>query len=236
SSTCVNFIRWFDPPMCQRYVQIIPGLLRSRNELEEILAIVEEKRLRLMKFFIISWAVMGYDVVDECRDTDHGFVHLEELGLLANSGKLRDQLIVYFDIKTQREVQLATEINNLTRQLVNSIDERCSFIQELERLPGNVMAYKTREELRGLQAMKMRTIAFSCTFRPSKGLTFIKLCKWEKVGLRVVFFAYGLFLLTFLSFCNVTMISSAIGEIFFKIKSFSSTMGKLPVSPTGDMF
>ncbi|GKC73627.1 hypothetical protein Tco_1119510, partial [Tanacetum coccineum] len=30
SPTCVNFIRWFDPPMCQRSVQIIQGLLRSR--------------------------------------------------------------------------------------------------------------------------------------------------------------------------------------------------------------
>ncbi|GJX64602.1 heat stress transcription factor B-4-like protein [Tanacetum coccineum] len=29
----------------------------------------------------------------QTHDTDHGFVHLEELGLLANSGKLRDQLI-----------------------------------------------------------------------------------------------------------------------------------------------
>ncbi|GJX01211.1 zinc finger, GRF-type containing protein [Tanacetum coccineum] len=36
SPTCVNFLRWYDPPMCQRSVQIIPGLLRSRNELEEI--------------------------------------------------------------------------------------------------------------------------------------------------------------------------------------------------------
>ncbi|GKC09399.1 hypothetical protein Tco_1001009 [Tanacetum coccineum] len=59
--------------------------------------------------------VMGYGVVDECGFelidgmnsfgyTDRGFVHLEELGLLANSCKLRDQLIVYFDMKTQREV------------------------------------------------------------------------------------------------------------------------------------
>ncbi|GJT13660.1 zinc finger, GRF-type containing protein [Tanacetum coccineum] len=38
SPTCVNFLRWFDPPMCQRSVQIIPSLLRSHNELEEILA------------------------------------------------------------------------------------------------------------------------------------------------------------------------------------------------------
>nr|GEZ58755.1 putative Gag-Pol polyprotein [Tanacetum cinerariifolium] len=34
---------WYDPPMCQRSVQIILGLLRSCNELEEIVAMVEEK-------------------------------------------------------------------------------------------------------------------------------------------------------------------------------------------------
>ncbi|GKC99440.1 zinc finger, GRF-type containing protein [Tanacetum coccineum] len=55
SPTCVNFLRWYDPPMCQRSVQIIPGLLRSRNELEEIVAMVEEKRRKLLKFLIISW-------------------------------------------------------------------------------------------------------------------------------------------------------------------------------------
>ncbi|GJY67282.1 zinc finger, GRF-type containing protein [Tanacetum coccineum] len=55
SPTCVNFLRWYDPPMCQRSVQIIPGLLRSRNELEEILAMVEEKRRKLLTFLIISW-------------------------------------------------------------------------------------------------------------------------------------------------------------------------------------
>ncbi|GJW15808.1 hypothetical protein Tco_0019941 [Tanacetum coccineum] len=38
---------WFDPPMCQKSVQIIPSLLRSRKEFEEILAMVEEKRLNL---------------------------------------------------------------------------------------------------------------------------------------------------------------------------------------------
>ncbi|GKD18565.1 hypothetical protein Tco_1207723 [Tanacetum coccineum] len=51
-----------DPPMCQRSVQIIPGLLRSRNELKEILAIVEEKRLKLIKCLIISWVVFGFYV------------------------------------------------------------------------------------------------------------------------------------------------------------------------------
>ncbi|GJV33018.1 zinc finger, GRF-type containing protein [Tanacetum coccineum] len=74
SPTCVNFLWWFDPPMCQRSVQNILGLLRSRNELEEILVMVEEKRLRLMKFLIISWVVIGYGVVDEC-----GFELIDEM-------------------------------------------------------------------------------------------------------------------------------------------------------------
>ncbi|GJW94423.1 hypothetical protein Tco_0174095 [Tanacetum coccineum] len=146
SPTCVNFIWWFDPPTCQRSVQIIPGLLRSCNELEEIIAMVEEKRLRLLE----------------------------------NSGKLRDQLIVYFDMKTQREIQLATEINNLTRKLVDNIDERHSFIQERERLPGNVMAYKTREELKSLQrddlikAIEIRMTTLQLHLQAVKGVDFYK--------------------------------------------------------------
>nr|GEU47069.1 ribonuclease H-like domain, reverse transcriptase, RNA-dependent DNA polymerase [Tanacetum cinerariifolium] len=49
-------------------------------------------------------------------------------------------------------------------RLVQSIDERHSFIQELERWPRNLKAYKTRYELTGLQkddlikAMEMRKI------------------------------------------------------------------------------
>ncbi|GJW65040.1 hypothetical protein Tco_0116924 [Tanacetum coccineum] len=50
---------WYDPPMCQRSVQIIPRLLRSRNELEEILAMVEEKRGKLLTFLIISWVTLA---------------------------------------------------------------------------------------------------------------------------------------------------------------------------------
>ncbi|GJZ04780.1 hypothetical protein Tco_0538055 [Tanacetum coccineum] len=98
-------------------------------------------------------------------DFDHGFVHLEELRLLANSRKLRDLLLICFDMKTQSKVHLATKIKNLTRQLFDSLDEKCSFIQEIERMPGNVISYKTREELKGLQtddqikAMDMRMIA-----------------------------------------------------------------------------
>ncbi|GJU59978.1 hypothetical protein Tco_1237744 [Tanacetum coccineum] len=95
--------------MCQRSVQIIPGLLRSRNELEEIFVVVEEKRRKLLKFLIISW--------------------------------------------TQREAQQENELSNLTRQmqLLASVNYRRVLIEELERLPGNLVAYKTREHLKRIQ-------------------------------------------------------------------------------------
>ncbi|GKA91934.1 hypothetical protein Tco_0813859 [Tanacetum coccineum] len=130
SPTCVNFLRWFDPPMCQKSIQIIPGLLKSRNELKEILVMVEEKRLKLMKFLIISWVVFR---------------------VLANSTKLPEQLLVYFDMQKQREARLANELSNLMMQLVESVNERRAFIEELEHLPRNLVAYKTREELKRLQ-------------------------------------------------------------------------------------
>ncbi|GJS58491.1 hypothetical protein Tco_0653275 [Tanacetum coccineum] len=90
---------------------------------------------------------------------------IDKLRVLANSTKLRDQLLVYFDMHTQKEAQLVTELSNLTRQFVEIIDERRSFIQVLERLPINMLAYKTREELKGLpkgdliKATKMRKVA-----------------------------------------------------------------------------
>ncbi|GJZ21918.1 hypothetical protein Tco_0558957 [Tanacetum coccineum] len=89
--------------MCQRSVQIILGLLRSRNELKEIIAMVEEKRQELMQ--------------------------------------------------TQREAQQANELFNLTRQrqLLASVNYRRAIIEELERLPGNLVAYKTREHLKRIQ-------------------------------------------------------------------------------------
>ncbi|GKD60422.1 hypothetical protein Tco_1297931 [Tanacetum coccineum] len=75
---------------------------------------------------------------------DNGFMNLEQLRLLANSNLLKYQLLVYFDLKTQREVQLRTKINILTRQLLDIIDERRSFIGELEQLLSTkVMPYKT---------------------------------------------------------------------------------------------
>ncbi|GJS54151.1 hypothetical protein Tco_0627513 [Tanacetum coccineum] len=126
SPTCVNFLRWYDSPMCQRSVQIIPGLLRSRNELEEIVAMVEEKRRKLLKFLIISWVVFGFYVY--CTI----FVHLEEL------------------MQMQREAQQANELSNLRRQrqLLASVNYRRAIIEELEHLPRNLVTYKTREHLK----------------------------------------------------------------------------------------
>ncbi|GKE67187.1 hypothetical protein Tco_1521348 [Tanacetum coccineum] len=62
SLTCVNFLKWYYPPMCQRFVQIIPELLRSRNELEEILAMVEEKQRKFL--FLLDVLIYGYDLVN----------------------------------------------------------------------------------------------------------------------------------------------------------------------------
>ncbi|GKB02797.1 hypothetical protein Tco_0830886 [Tanacetum coccineum] len=114
--------------------------------------------------------------------TDNGFVNLEEHRILMNLDLLKDQVLVYFDLKTQREVQLATEINNLTRQLLDIIDERRSFIGELEQhLPKNVMAYKTRQELKGLQkddmtrAMELSLIALQLHHQAIKGCFVYKL-------------------------------------------------------------
>ncbi|GJZ35167.1 hypothetical protein Tco_0580984 [Tanacetum coccineum] len=80
-----------------------------------------------------------------------------------------------------REVQLATEISNLTRQLLDIIDERRSFIGELEQLlPTNVIAYKTRQELKCHQkddmitAMEMRSKALQLHHLAMKGFHFYK--------------------------------------------------------------
>ncbi|GJS45017.1 hypothetical protein Tco_0595138, partial [Tanacetum coccineum] len=94
---------------------------------------------------------------------------------------LKDQLLDYFDLKTQREVQLATEINNLMRQLLDIIDEKRSVIGELEqRLPINVMAYKTRQELKChqkddmIRATEMRSTTLQLHHQAMKGFHFYK--------------------------------------------------------------
>ncbi|GKF80877.1 hypothetical protein Tco_0239479, partial [Tanacetum coccineum] len=54
---------------------------------------------------------------------------------------------------TQREVQQANELSNLTRQrqLLASVNNRRAIIEELERLSGNFMVCKTTEHLKRIQ-------------------------------------------------------------------------------------
>ncbi|GJW71937.1 hypothetical protein Tco_0128854 [Tanacetum coccineum] len=56
-------------------------------------------------------------------------------------------------MQTQREAQQANELSNLTRQrqLLASVNIRHTIIEELERLPGNFVAYKTTEHLKRIQ-------------------------------------------------------------------------------------
>ncbi|GKD60421.1 hypothetical protein Tco_1297930, partial [Tanacetum coccineum] len=55
-------------------------------------------------------------------------------------------------MQTQREAQQASELSNLTRQrqLLASVN-RPAIIEELERLPRNLVTYKTREHLKYIQ-------------------------------------------------------------------------------------
>ncbi|GJY52822.1 hypothetical protein Tco_0444486 [Tanacetum coccineum] len=68
----------------------------------------------------------------------------------ANSTKLIDQLLVYFKRETQREARSTNDLSNLMLQLLESVNERRSFVEELERLRGNLVTYKTREKLKSL--------------------------------------------------------------------------------------
>nr|GEV15174.1 zinc finger, GRF-type [Tanacetum cinerariifolium] len=54
---------------------------------------------------------------------------------------------------TQRKAQQANELSNLTRQwqLLASVNYRSAIIEELERLLGNLVAYKTTEHLKRIQ-------------------------------------------------------------------------------------
>ncbi|GJX34062.1 zinc finger, GRF-type containing protein [Tanacetum coccineum] len=112
SPTCVNFLRWYDPPMCQRSVQIIPGLLRSRNELEEIVAMVEEKRRKEVAFLL--------DVLSS----------LSAFNIYHSSKTQRE---------TQQANELSNLTRQ--RQLLASVNYRRAIIEELECLSGNLVAY-----------------------------------------------------------------------------------------------
>nr|GFB20778.1 hypothetical protein [Tanacetum cinerariifolium] len=56
-------------------------------------------------------------------------------------------------MQTQKEAHQANELSYFTRQrqLLASVNYRRVIIEELERLLGNSMAYKTREHLKRIQ-------------------------------------------------------------------------------------
>nr|GEV78699.1 zinc finger, GRF-type [Tanacetum cinerariifolium] len=53
------FLGWVDAPMCPRSVDIIPGLLRRLNGLEEVVDLFEEQQSKYKKYLIISWVLFG---------------------------------------------------------------------------------------------------------------------------------------------------------------------------------
>nr|GEW11356.1 hypothetical protein [Tanacetum cinerariifolium] len=113
SPTCVNFLRWYDLPMCQRSVKIIPVLLRSRNELEEILAMVEEKRRNA---------------------ATRGFVHLEELMQTQRKAQQANEL---FNLTRQRQLLASVNyrcavIEELERLQGNLV--ACKMTEHLKRI------------------------------------------------------------------------------------------------------
>ncbi|KAJ9535109.1 hypothetical protein OSB04_un001813 [Centaurea solstitialis] len=52
-----GFIRWFDPPMCNRSVEIIPGLLCSKNLLEAKIRKLEHEARRWKLLLLITWVL-----------------------------------------------------------------------------------------------------------------------------------------------------------------------------------
>ncbi|GJS46013.1 hypothetical protein Tco_0596134, partial [Tanacetum coccineum] len=56
---------------------------------------------------------------------------------------------------TQREAQQENELSNLTRQLLAIVNHRFTIIEELERLSKNLVAYKTREDLKRIQKVDL---------------------------------------------------------------------------------
>nr|GEU98389.1 retrovirus-related Pol polyprotein from transposon TNT 1-94 [Tanacetum cinerariifolium] len=112
------------------------------------------------------------------QDDDH--LDSQELRVLENSSKFPVQLLVYFDMETQREARLVNELSNLMMQLLQSVNERRAFIKELERVLGNLVAYKPRAKLKRLQKddliklMEMRNVVLQLRFQVHKEVDFYK--------------------------------------------------------------
>ncbi|GKD03525.1 hypothetical protein Tco_1178499 [Tanacetum coccineum] len=80
-----------------------------------------------------------------------GFVRLKELAVAANSTKMPYQKLVYFYWETRREAKLSNDLSKLIMELLVSVKEMESFIEELQGLRENLVAYKMREKRKNLK-------------------------------------------------------------------------------------
>ncbi|PWA84898.1 zinc finger, GRF-type [Artemisia annua] len=54
-----GFNGFYDPPMCPRLVQIIPGLLRNINHVQEVATNNERRATTFKNLLLLSWLVFG---------------------------------------------------------------------------------------------------------------------------------------------------------------------------------
>nr|GEY96590.1 hypothetical protein [Tanacetum cinerariifolium] len=66
-----------------------------------------------------------------------------------------NQMLVYIERDMRRETKLAKDLSKLMIDLFDSVKERQSFIEELEVLKGNLVAYKSLEFLKKLQKSEL---------------------------------------------------------------------------------
>nr|GEU79294.1 zinc finger, GRF-type [Tanacetum cinerariifolium] len=72
---CV-FFAWFDSPLCDRVVDVIPGLLRARNrlkeDLEEQCMLLREKE-KLVQALVVAWMYVN-PLADVYDGNENGFL------------------------------------------------------------------------------------------------------------------------------------------------------------------
>ena len=53
-----GFFVWYDPPMCHRSKQVIPGLLRKLTRLENEVTNTKRKQNVLCTIVVVSWVIV----------------------------------------------------------------------------------------------------------------------------------------------------------------------------------
>nr|GEU68273.1 hypothetical protein [Tanacetum cinerariifolium] len=79
------------------------------------------------------------------------FPRLEELVVAVNSRSSFDEMLVYFERETAKDLEFAAGLRNLWVELLERTNERQLFITELEGLRPSIMSYKRLEFLRKVQ-------------------------------------------------------------------------------------